>query len=104
LKQLEARVVALGGGKDGRREGGTFEGKVGGLLFDAFGDFSGFLLRTKDEERRFRSRERGIEAVVRRAWREGSTILVTVERGEPNEPVEITYLRPASERHEEERS
>jgi hypothetical protein len=116
ISQLDGRVVALGGGEHGRpepepepgegegrrREGAVFEGKVGGLIFDDSGDFAGFLLRTEDGPRRFWSRERGIEAVVRRAWLERFTILVRAEPGERHEVSEITYLRPPSEDADEE--
>src|SRR5262249_50617185 len=50
-------------GKDGKdgKERGRHEGKIGGLIFDHFGDFEGFLLETAHGERRYFSREREIE-------------------------------------------
>jgi hypothetical protein len=57
-------------------------GKVGGLIFDAFGDFEGFLLETGTRERMFDSRERAIWQLAERAWRERLRITVFTEPGE----------------------
>jgi hypothetical protein len=54
-----------------------FTGKVEGVVYDHFGDFSGFILELMDgDERHFESREREIEELVREAWAE--RILITV--------------------------
>ena len=111
IKQIEERVVALGGdpstiqpsssgdGKppDHGHEGShRFEstGKITGLLFDRFGDFEGFLLDTDDGERKFRSRERDMETLAERAWRERLRITVFAERDEPHRPVSIIVRSP----------
>ncbi|HEY2393359.1 MAG TPA: hypothetical protein VGK22_19450 [Candidatus Angelobacter sp.] len=61
-----------------------FKGKILGLLYDHFGDFDGFVLESEDcRTRRICSRERKIEAVVRQAWFDRSTVLVVVHRDDP---------------------
>ena len=67
-----------------------FTGKVAGLVYDAFGDFEGFVLLTLEgKERHFRSRDRGLEQLVHRAWAE--RILVTVKGclDDPDRPEQI---------------
>ena len=113
LRQVAGKVTGLGGhGDDGgpgtghhepghherHEEHRRFEGKIAGLRYDRFGDFEGFTLRTeKDELRHFRTHERGIEVIVRRAWRERIAVLVITEEHEPNEPISIIFLRAPSE-------
>ena len=66
-----------------------FAGKISGLVFDRFGDFEGFLLDSEDGERAFHSREREMEELVERAWRERLRVTVRVDRGEPRTPQSI---------------
>jgi hypothetical protein len=62
-------------------------GKIAGVVYDHFGDFVGFQLELPSgEERRFNSRERDVEALVREAWSE--RILVTVV-SEPHHPDDV---------------
>jgi hypothetical protein len=70
----------------------AFTGKVSGLLFDRFGDFTGFRLDVEDGERTFHSRERGVEQLVQRAWAERILIRVIVERHARRRPEEIVLL------------
>jgi hypothetical protein len=109
LSQVARKVEGLGGGeghrapgKDGhdhdRREERTqFEGKIAGICFDSFGDFEGFWLRTEDGLRKFSSRERDMELIVNKAWRQRIALLVITEQHEPHEPVSIVFLRGPSE-------
>ncbi len=105
LSQVARRVEALGGGDSHRHEHehrrreerARFEGKIDGICFDRFGDFDGFWLRTEDGLRRFSSREREIESIVNKAWRQRITLLVITEEHEPHEPVSIVFLRAPSE-------
>ena len=61
--------------------------------FDSFGDFEGFWLRTQDGLREFSSRERDMELLVSRAWRQQVALLVIAERHAPHRPVSIVLLR-----------
>ena len=65
--------------KKRREERILFTGKIAGLIFDHFGDFEGFILDTEDGERRLFSREKEIEELAERAWRERLRITVCVE-------------------------
>lgn len=56
---------------------------------DGFGDFEGFLLDTEDGERKFFNREKEIEELAERAWRERLRIAVWTERDEPHRPLSI---------------
>ena len=71
-----------------------FTGKIAGLIFDGFGDFEGFLLDTEDGERKFYSREKEIEELAERVWRESSRITVVAERHEPHRPLSIIIRQP----------
>ena len=76
-----------------RRE---FIGKIAGLLFDRFGDFEGFLLDTEDGERKFFSREKEVEELAERAWRERLRITVWAEKEEPYRLMSIIVREPPS--------
>lgn len=76
-------------------------GKIAGLIFDRFGDFEGFLLDTKDGDRRFESRERDVEKLAERAWRERLLITVLAERHEPHRPSTIIVRAPPARFDEE---
>lgn len=69
-------------------------GKVSGLMFDRFGDFEGFVLATDGGDRRYVSREREIEALAERAWRERLRVTVVAERDEPSSPGSIVIWEP----------
>jgi hypothetical protein len=107
IQQLGGRVTGLGGGRPhphphpepphGEERIG-YEGKVSGVLFDRFGDFEGFWLDTEDGKRRFRSREKEIEELVREAWERRIPILVIAEKEERQEPQTIVLLRPPADR------
>lgn len=117
LSQVAKRVQALGGGegKTGTGPGyghhgqprlqgtGThrhepeertqFEGKITGICFDSFGDFSGFWLKAEHQLHNFRSKEPDMEMIVDQAWRERIAVLVITERDTPEHPVSIVFLR-----------
>ena len=78
------------GHDDERRR--SFTGKVSELLFDRFGDFTGFRLDTEDGERAFSARENEIEHLAQRAWAERILIRVVVERHAPRRPEAIVLL------------
>ena len=69
-------------------------GKIAGLIFDRYGDFSGFLLDTEDGEREFLSREKEIEELAERAWRGRLRITVCAERHSPKHPETIIVRKP----------
>jgi hypothetical protein len=69
-------------------------GKVGGLIFDHFGDFEGFVLDTGDGEHKFFSREKEIEELAERAWRERLRITVCAECHESHVPRSIIVREP----------
>ena len=69
-------------------------GKVNGIVYDRFGDFEGFLLRTEaGHERSFVSREAEIESLVRFAWEARLVITVVTEAYEPECPVRMILRR-----------
>ena len=72
----------------------AFTGKISGLIFDRFGNFEGFLLDTEDGDRKFFSRERDVEELAERAWRERLRITVWAERDEPHHPLTIIVHQP----------
>jgi hypothetical protein len=88
------------GGGGSRHPGGGREhehartGKISGLVFDRFGDFEGFLLDTEDGERKFFSREKEMEELAERAWRERLRISVWTECDESHRPLSIIVREP----------
>jgi hypothetical protein len=110
LKELGGRVSTFGGDPDrilpsptgggkkpphgGEGRGGNFTGKICGLIFDHFGDFDGFILETTDGEREFSSRDREIEDLAERAWRERLRITVHAEVDKPHRVISIIVRRP----------
>jgi hypothetical protein len=68
--------------------------QVDEVVYDRFGDFAGFALDTEDGDRRFHSRERDLEQLIRRVWEERILIRVTVEEHERHRPMSITLLHP----------
>jgi kumamolisin len=70
-----------------------FAGKVSGLAYDRFGDFSGFCLALDSgTERRFisKGRETNVENLVTQAWRSRDRIEVVVQAEDMILPVSIT--------------
>ncbi len=68
-------------------------GKVEGVIYDHFGDFSGFILELRDgDQRHFESREREVEELVREAWAE-RTVITVVAEGWDDELVRAVILR-----------
>ena len=64
----------------------AFTGKVEALIFDRYGDFEGFLLRTAERDHKYFSREKEIAHLAERAWRERLRITVKTERDDPHLP------------------
>jgi hypothetical protein len=80
------------GGGEGEIE--EFTGKVEGMIYDRFGDFEGFLLRTEHgHEHRFDAREEETEELVRRAWEDRMVISVRARHKHPHIPVSIILRR-----------
>ena len=121
LDVIAGRVKSFGGdpsqilpsptGTVGKPGGGPGEdvhmartGKISGLVYDRFGDFEGFVLRTRHGMHQFHSREEDIELLVRRAWRERLRLRVLSEHGEPHHVSSIVILEPPVPfaQHEEE--
>jgi hypothetical protein len=68
-------------------------GKVEGVVYDHFGDFVGFILELQNGElRRFESREREIEDLVREAWTE-RTVITVIPEPHSGEIVRTVILR-----------
>lgn len=110
ISYLAGRVDGLGGNSVGilpdpygfspprpghpHEQGREFTGKVMSVLYDRFGDFSGFVLRIEDgHTHSFQARERGIEALIRAAWAERMVISVFVEHHESSWPASIALRR-----------
>ncbi len=72
----------------------AFTGKISGLIFDRFGDFAGFVLETKHGEHKFYSREKEMEELAERAWRERLRITVHAERNQPHRAMRIVVHQP----------
>jgi hypothetical protein len=71
-----------------------YVGKVEAIVYDRFGDFQGFLLRTEQgEEKHFYGKEFRVEELVLDAWHERMLIAVSVD-GHHDWPVKIVLLRP----------
>jgi hypothetical protein len=114
LQKIADRVTAFGGDStqilpsptgEGRRKHHrheepehekrrAFTGKIAGLIFDRFGDFEGFLLDTEDGERKFLSREKDVEQLAQRVWRERLRITVWAGCDEPHRPLSIIVREP----------
>jgi hypothetical protein len=122
LDQLAVRVTHMGGdparavpdpngdwngrirGTHGEMQGGggthgvevvSFCGRVCGILYDRRGEFDGFLLDTEHGTRRFESRERGVESLVRRAWARRMLIAVFSEGHHAESVGSILLLEPS---------
>jgi hypothetical protein len=72
-----------------------FIGKVAGVIYDRFGDFQGFHLRTEHgHEASFKGREQKIELLIGRAWLERILITVFADPHKPHWPSEIVLREP----------
>lgn len=72
-----------------------YTGKVAGIIYDQFGDFDGFLLWTeRGKEKKFKSKEKNTESVIRFAWEKRALISVFAEElVGPLFPVSIVLRR-----------
>jgi hypothetical protein len=68
-----------GGGIGGEPRRGTRCGRVAEVIYDCYGDFSGFVLEECCERHHFETRQRGIGEVVRRACGDDARVCVTVD-------------------------
>jgi hypothetical protein len=110
LDVIAGRIASFGGdpsgiapspnGDGGRKHAPKGEhdfertGKIASLVYDRFGDFEGFVLETEAGERHYESRERNMEALVDRAWRERLRLSVWAEPDAPHRPLRILLRRP----------
>ena len=70
-------------------------GKIAGIVYDRFGDFDGFLLRTHDgQEISFKGNEQEIEELIYRAWTERMVVKIVTNQDQPHWPAAIVLLRP----------
>lgn len=104
---LVARVTAFGGdpsaiipsptgvphphpGPGGESDTQECTGKIEGLVYDRFGDFEGFLLRTEHgHEHRFHTAEEEMLELVRWAWEDRIVVSVRVRHDDPHIPTSI---------------
>jgi hypothetical protein len=113
LEQISGRVQGFGGDpgavlpspqgwvsrqKPGHGEPGEerhgHTGKIAGIIYDRFGDFEGFLLRTREgQEMSFKGREQEIEELIYRAWTERMVVKVVTDEDRPHWPAAIVLLR-----------
>ena len=82
-------VPALPGGDRPRPEAGGERGKVRDLVYDCFGDFEGFVLETCEGRFFYRSCDRGLEEVARRACRDGSPVTVRPSPEDRRRPLRV---------------
>jgi Zn-dependent metalloprotease len=68
---------------------GRHEGKVSEILYDCFGDFEGFILNECPGERCFKCKEKALEEVVLRAFRERFKVIVQADTDHPSRPLKI---------------
>ena len=69
------------GAPGGRPTATAQRGKIRELRYDCFGDFEGFVLETCDGRTFFRTCDRGLEEVVRRACRDRSSVTIHTHAG-----------------------
>ena len=66
-------------------------GKIEDLMYDRFGDFEGFRLRTEHGQwNTYLCHEHAIEALIYRAWQDRSVVTVCSRTTQPHDPIEIT--------------
>ena len=82
-----------------REERRAYTGKIAGLIFDRYGDFEGFVLDTEEHEHKFFSREKDMEELAARAWRERLRITVWAERDTPHRPMAVLVHEPPAPFH-----
>lgn len=71
-------------------------GKVTGLVYDRFGDFSGFVLTTeRGEEHAFYTTDAPAEPLIRSAWAERILLSVLVSERCPTWPISLILRNPA---------
>ncbi len=100
--QIEPSPEGNGTPKHAPKGGKRFErtGKIAGLIYDRFGDFEGFILDAEEGERTYDSRERDMERLVERAWRERIRLSVWAEQEAPQRPLRVVLHRPPSRPNE----
>jgi murein tripeptide amidase MpaA len=109
IDQISQKVKALGGDPDlieasaddpGTQDhditGEWYTGKIAEVIFDCFGDFEGFILRTCEERFYFRSAEKNVQELVMKACKE--RLLLSVCVTESDKIRKIVVLSGRSER------
>ena len=88
LKQINWKDDGHHEGKDDDRL--EFTGKVDGILYDHFGDFTGFIIETRHgEKRKFLSHERKVHNLTEVAWLQRNMVTIFVHHEHPERPLEI---------------
>lgn len=78
----------------GDKDRWEYTGKVSHLLYDFFGDFDGFYLENREGEHKFHRRERDVEQLITRCWRERLRLTIIVDRTEPHRPLSFIIHEP----------
>jgi hypothetical protein len=77
-------------GEREEREHARITGTIDALIYDRSGAFEGFVLDLFDGgDRRFESREREIEELVREAWKHRTAVTVIASHDRPKHPISI---------------
>jgi len=80
----------------GKEHGEDFTGKVSSLVFDKFGDFSGFEIETKHEgHKKFKGNSGQLAHIVEKAWKEKVMVTVVAEEHDDENPQEIIFRSSA---------
>lgn len=113
IQYLSGRIIGMGGdpgkippspagyqprstghGKPGTTARHCYTGKVAELLYDCFGDFEGFDLKTCGcEKHSLRVCDADLEELIYRAWAERFTISVCVCKHDPHKVESVALLR-----------
>ncbi len=106
ISYISARVAGLGGNPNaippsalgapgpvaGEPESPSYTGKICEVIYDCFGDFEGFVLKSCCELRSFKACEKSIAELVLRACRERLVVSVYVEPG-PRKEIRKIVIR-----------
>jgi len=90
---LPGEHAGSGGGAGGIEH--EWRGKIEDLIFDQFGDFEAFRMKTETGQfKTFRSREEEFAALVERAWHARLRVTVVTSKHHPDMPLRILLHPP----------